>query len=130
MRGVVEWLVDQYPDLHMDVAAAIADGDLVAVRVVSEGTNTGKVNGFLPPTGRRFCAEQSHWYRVESGKLVEHWAVRDDLRTMQQLGLVPGPTPATKVASSDGSGPRVGVDRVALLEVGGDGLDVVGAADE
>ena len=91
MRGVVTWLVDQYPDLRMQVAAAIGEGDLVAVRVVSEGTNTGKLNGVLPPTGRAFRAEQSHWYRVSGGKLVEHWAVRDDLRTMQQLGLVPGP---------------------------------------
>jgi predicted ester cyclase len=93
MRGVIEWLVEQYPDLRMDVVAAVSESDLIAVRVVSAGTNTGKLNGFLPPTGRRFCAEQSHWYRVDSGRLVEHWAVRDDLRTMQQLGLVPGPTP-------------------------------------
>jgi len=91
MRGVIEWLVDQYPDLHMDVTAVVGDGDLVAVRAISEGTNNGKLNGFMPPTGRRFRAEQSHWYRVASGRLVEHWAVRDDLRTMQQLGVIPGP---------------------------------------
>jgi predicted ester cyclase len=93
MRGVVDWLVDQYPDLHMEVIATVAEGDVVAVRVISEGTNTGPLNGFMPPTGRRFRAEQSHWYRVDAGKLVEHWAVRDDLRAMQQLGLVPGPEP-------------------------------------
>ena len=91
MRGVVAWLVDQYPDLRMRVVAAIGGGDLVAVRVESRGTNTGRLNGLMPPTGRQFRADQSHWYRVASGKLVEHWAVRDDLRTMQQLGLVPGP---------------------------------------
>jgi len=45
----------------------------------------------MPPTGKRSAARQSHWYRVESGKLVEHWATRDDLSAMLQLGLVPPP---------------------------------------
>ena len=26
------------------------------------------------------------WFRVEEGKLTEHWAVRDDLGIMRQLG--------------------------------------------
>jgi predicted ester cyclase len=94
MKGDVGWLVDQFPDLRMEVAAVVGDGDLVAVRVMSRGTNTGMFNGVIPPTGREFHAEQSHWYRVEGGRLAEHWAVRDDLRSMQQLGLVPGPAAA------------------------------------
>jgi predicted ester cyclase len=55
---------------------------------MSEGTNLGKLNGVLPPTGERFAARQSHWYRVEKGKLAEHWAIRDDLMTMLQLGVL------------------------------------------
>jgi predicted ester cyclase len=94
MRGVVEWLVGQYPDLRMTVETIVAEHDAVAVRVTSEGTNLGMLNGIIPATGRRFSAEQSHWYRVDgAGKLAEHWAVRDDLRTMMQLGIVAaGPT--------------------------------------
>jgi len=91
MRGVVEWLLAQFPDLQMTIEAIVADGDTVAVRVLSEGTNLGKLNGVMPPTGKRSAARQSHWYRVESGKLVEHWATRDDLSAMLQLGLVPPP---------------------------------------
>ena len=34
------------------------------------------------------AARQSHWFRVEEGKLTEHWAVRDDLGMMQQLGAL------------------------------------------
>ena len=89
MRGVVEWLVGQYPDLQMTVETIVAEGDTVAARVASEGTNLGLLNGFIPATGKRFSAEQCHWYRVDdTGKLAEHWAIRDDLRTMTQLGLV------------------------------------------
>jgi predicted ester cyclase len=60
---------------------------------MSEGTNLGRLNGVIPPTGKRFSARQSHWYRVENDKLAEHWAIRDDLATMLQLGVltVPGP---------------------------------------
>ena len=89
MRGVVEWLVNQFPDLRMSVETVVAEDDAVVVRVSSEGTNLGLLNGVFPATGKRFSAVQGHWYRVDdSHKLAEHWAVRDDLRSMMQLGVV------------------------------------------
>jgi predicted SnoaL-like aldol condensation-catalyzing enzyme len=62
-RTVVEWLPSQFPDLRMTILALAADGDLVVARVRSEGTNLGSIGGVVPPTGNRFLAEQSHWYR-------------------------------------------------------------------
>jgi predicted SnoaL-like aldol condensation-catalyzing enzyme len=94
VRGVVQWLAEQYADLRMRVVATVAENDLVAARVVSEGTNTGPVNGVVPATGRTFRSEQCHWFRARDGKLVEHWAVRDDLGAMLQLGLTPAAGPA------------------------------------
>jgi len=89
MRGVIEWLVSQYPDLRMTVETIVAEDDAIAVRVSSEGTNLGLLNGIIPATGKRFSAVQAHWYRVDdSHKLAEHWAVRDDLRSMMQLGVI------------------------------------------
>jgi hypothetical protein len=35
---------------------------------------------------------QSHWFRVEGGKILDHWANRDDLGMGRQLGWIP-PTP-------------------------------------
>ena len=95
MRASAEWLLGQFPDLHMTIEAVIADGDTVAVRILSEGPNLGALNGVVPPTGKRFTARQSHWFRVADGKLVEHWATRDDLTAMLQLGVVrpPGKLP-------------------------------------
>jgi predicted ester cyclase len=94
-REVVGWLRAQFPDLQMTIESLIADGDIVAVRVRAAGTNRGKLGGFAPPTNKRFVAEQSHWYRVDNGRLCEHWATRDDLSTMLQLGVIqpPGPPP-------------------------------------
>jgi predicted ester cyclase len=91
MRASAEWLLSQFPDLHMTIEAVISDGDTVAVRILSEGTNLGALNGVVPPTGKRFIARQSHWFRVAEGRLVEHWATREDLTPMLQLGVVQPP---------------------------------------
>jgi predicted ester cyclase len=85
LRETAEWLVAQFPDLHMTIQA------LVAARILSEGTNLGPLNGVVPPTGKRFAAGQSHWVRVKDGKLAEHWATRDDLMAMLQLGVISPP---------------------------------------
>jgi len=90
-RSAAEWLHAQFPDMRMKVEMAIAEGDLVSCRVVSEGTNLGPFNGTIPPTGRHFAGWQTHWFRVADGKLAEHWAVRDDLTMMLQLGIIPLP---------------------------------------
>jgi predicted ester cyclase len=93
MRSVIEWLVEQFPDVLMTIEAVVSEGDMVVARVLSEGTNLGKLGGVIPPTGKRFSARQSHWYLVRDGKLAEHWVTRDDLITMMQLGVLGPATP-------------------------------------
>jgi len=93
MRSVVDWLVEQFPDVTMKVLDVVADGNTLVARVVTEGTNLGKLGGVIPPTGRRFSSQQSHWYRVRDGKLAEHWATRDDLTAMMQLGVLAPASP-------------------------------------
>lgn len=93
-RHLVEastWLLAQFPDLEMSVEAMVADGDLVAALVRSTGTNLGPLNGVIPPTGRPFNAHQSHWFRIRDGRIAEHWATRDDLGAMLDLGVISRP---------------------------------------
>ena len=92
-RQTARWLLAQFPDLHMTIEEIVGEGDLVAVRVLSEGTNLGPLNEVVPPTGKRFVARQSHWFRVENGRLAEHWATREDLVAMLQLGVIQPPGP-------------------------------------
>ena len=91
LRETADWLLAQFPDMRMEVEALVASGDLIAVRVLSTGTNLGPLNGVVPPTGRPFGSRQSHWFRVEDGRLAEHWATRDDLVAMLQLGVIQPP---------------------------------------
>ena len=51
------------------------------------------VDTVFPPTNKTFAMTQSHWFRIEDGKIIEHWANRDDLGMAKQLGWIP-PTPA------------------------------------
>jgi predicted ester cyclase len=91
LKDTVHWLTEQFPDIRMDVEAVVAEGEMVVARVRSVGTNHGPLNGVAPPTGRCFSARQTHWFRVSDGRLAEHWATRDDLLTMLQLGVVKPP---------------------------------------
>jgi predicted ester cyclase len=96
------WLRAAFADLHYDIHQVIANGDLVAVNSTMSGrhvapfvvySNDGQVDTAFPPTNKTFAITQSHWFRIEDGKVVEHWANRDDLGQAKQLGWVP-PTPA------------------------------------
>lgn len=80
MRETMDWLLGQFPDLRMTIEAAVADRDTVAIRVYTEGTNLGRLNGMLPASGRPFAAPQGHWFRLRD----EHWAVRDDLLMLRR----------------------------------------------
>ena len=94
-RGTVEWIRDNQPDLHVEVNSLIAEGDQVVAWVHATGTPTG-VAGPIPPTGRPVDFAQAHRFRMVEGKVVEHWAVRDDLRSLIQAGVItpPGVPPA------------------------------------
>jgi steroid delta-isomerase-like uncharacterized protein len=77
-----------FPDLHMTVDHAVAEGDLVAVRWTARGTNTGEGNG-IPATGRRVQISGMALFRFEDGAIAEEWTSGDTLGLMRQLGLLP-----------------------------------------
>jgi steroid delta-isomerase-like uncharacterized protein len=77
-------------DLHMEIHESLAEGDLVAYRATLSGTHTGPLLG-IPATGRSFRAQHMHMLRLRDGRASEHWATRDDLGMLQQLGVIPRP---------------------------------------
>jgi predicted ester cyclase len=87
-KHVMNWLFTVFPDHRFEIEDAVADGEKVAVRGTCSGTHEGELWG-IAPTGERFAVQQVHWFRVAEGKVAEHWAVRDDLGMMRQLGITP-----------------------------------------
>jgi steroid delta-isomerase-like uncharacterized protein len=83
-------LREAIPDIHMEVEDLVAEGDTVAYRATLSGTHRGELLG-IAPTGRSFRVHHMHWLRLRDGKASEHWAVRDDLGMLQQLGVIPAP---------------------------------------
>jgi steroid delta-isomerase-like uncharacterized protein len=75
-----------FPDVHLELEALVAEGDLVAARWTMTGTHTGAW-GDVSPTGRsvRFCGV--NFFRIADGKIAEIWNLRDDLGLREQLGV-------------------------------------------
>ena len=96
------WLRAAFADLRYDIHHAAAEGTLVAVNSTMNGrhvapwtvyTDDGEMDTVFPPTDKTFAATQSHWFRIEDSKIIEHWANHDDIGMAKQLGWIP-PTPA------------------------------------
>ena len=90
LKGTVRWLTNAFPYLRIEIDDMIAEGDKVLAYITMRGTHRGEFQG-LEPTGRTFEAKAMHLFRIRDGKAVEHWAVREDLPMLLQLGqtLVP-----------------------------------------
>jgi hypothetical protein len=89
MRRIYAQLWRAMPDMKMHCEDLIAEGDRVVCRVRVTGTQTGPFEmsrASFPATGREVSTEQIHVFRVADGRLVEHWAGRDDFGMLRQLG--------------------------------------------
>jgi steroid delta-isomerase-like uncharacterized protein len=91
---IVSMLRAMLPDLHIQVEAMIAEGDIVVSRYTATATDSVGYMG-LPPTGKTIRTSAMQMFRFSQGKIVESWAARDDLGTLRQLGHValPGGPP-------------------------------------
>ena len=97
LKRVFKSLLAAFPDRKYNIEDILAIGDKVVCRITVSGTHQGlpeipAEGGMLmtvPPTGKAYTVQQIHIFRVANGKIAEHWAVRDDLGMIQQLGLVP-----------------------------------------
>ena len=73
---------------HFTVEDVIAEGDKVVLRGTFRGSHTGEFFG-IPPTGKQVEISGIHILTIKDGKVTEHWANNDDLKLMQQLGVIP-----------------------------------------
>jgi predicted ester cyclase len=87
LEGTHRWLLATFPDLRFRVEQLIAEGDRVAAYSTCEGTQRGAFQG-VAPSGRRFRVKRMDIFRLQDGRIAEHWAVRDDLTQAHQIGAV------------------------------------------
>jgi len=89
LKETVAWLRGLWGPMRFDLKDEICQADKVVARVVMHGRHVGEFLG-KPPSGKEFATKQIHIWRIEDGKLIEHWSVRDDLGQALQLGLIGG----------------------------------------
>jgi predicted ester cyclase len=87
VRQTVRQLHGAFGDLRFDVQDEIAEGDRVVQLVTMSGRHTGSLMG-REPTGREFAVRHVYIWRIEGGRIAEHWGGRDDLGLLGQLGLL------------------------------------------
>ena len=79
-----------FPGYQLTAKEMIAEGDTVFVRTEFTGTHNGDLMG-IAPTGKPVTIEIALTYRIENGKIVDHWMLADQLTMLQQIGAMPAP---------------------------------------
>ncbi|GAA2777135.1 ester cyclase [Saccharopolyspora taberi] len=86
--ATARWMRGVWEDATWSIVDSFAKGDKAMLRVIFTGRQVQDFMG-VPATGKRVEVQHLHLYRVADGQVAEHWAVRDDLGLMRQLGAWP-----------------------------------------
>jgi len=85
---VALWLRESFTDLSVEHHGTGLDGARVMLWFTVHATHVGSAFPWLrgrPASGKRVAWAQLHVLRTEGECIVEHWAVRDDLRVLEAI---------------------------------------------
>jgi predicted ester cyclase len=77
-----------FPDVVVTEEDLIASGDRVVERSSATATHKGSMMGETP-TNKRVNWSEIHIYRLQDGKICEHWAEIAMMELLQQIGALP-----------------------------------------
>lgn len=108
------------PDAYHPVDNLIAEGNLVLIHLIFQGTFSNEWQG-IRPTGERVSFGLLNFWRVQDGKAVESFWNLDTLDVMQQMRAVPSAPASANTAPTDEEYGR----RVLRERLSEDGQEVV-----
>jgi len=91
-----QWFVtiaNAFPDGYTTIEDMVAEAEKVVARTTFNGTHQDEIQG-IPATSKIVSIPGFAIFRLDNGKIAEGWLVNDNLRMMQQLGVIPGPQAA------------------------------------
>ncbi len=95
IEGQIKAMKTAFPDNHFTIDDILAEGNKVAIRVTTHGTNTGPLVGLpafgrletpVPPTGNSVTGSGMNIFTVSDGKIVSFAAELDQIGLLRQLG--------------------------------------------
>ncbi len=86
VKRLADALLPGIPDMELPIEDVIAEGEKVLVRLRVCGTHGGELMG-IPATGRKIDIAVLDLFQFRDGKLIEHWALLDNLGMLRQLGV-------------------------------------------
>jgi predicted ester cyclase len=102
LEGMKKMIADfktSMPDAKYTVEDMRIDGDILVARVRMSGTNSGPMMG-MPATNKKLDNVMFiDWVRWQNGKFVEHWGAGEEMKMMEQLGLMPPHEPGSADSS-------------------------------
>jgi steroid delta-isomerase-like uncharacterized protein len=75
------------PDFNYTVNKIVSEGDTVMMYSTVTATHLGEWLG-NPPTGNKLNFDTVDIFRIENGKIAEHWDVADTLKLFTQVGKI------------------------------------------
>ena len=81
---VASWR-SSFPDGKIIVEDIVAEGDLVAARMLERGTQSGDFKG-ISPTGKPVEYGSMTFLRVVDGRITDHWGLLDMPSVLEQVG--------------------------------------------
>lgn len=88
IRNYLEGLKRSFPDFKWTIEQMVAEGDRVAVMNRITGTQLHDFGG-MKATGNKVDFQAFQIYRIQNGKLAEHWEVADFATMQSQLTAKP-----------------------------------------
>ena len=86
VKKLAEALLPGIPDMQLPIADLVAEGETVLARLSVMGTHAGDLIG-VPATGKTIEIGVLDLFQIRDGKLIEHWALLDNLGLMRQIGV-------------------------------------------
>jgi predicted SnoaL-like aldol condensation-catalyzing enzyme len=84
LKGAMQRAGEGVSEPKFEIHDVIAEKDRVAVRLTTRARHTGTFMG-VEPSGNEYSIDEIHIFRIEDGKVLEHWHEFDKQRLTQQL---------------------------------------------
>jgi len=85
LKAQIAQLSVAFTDAAHVIEDIVEDGDKVMLRARLRGTHTGQFR-HVSPSGAKIDVRVARWFRLEHGRIVEHWALLDTAGLFAQLG--------------------------------------------